>query len=193
MKKDLRVYSIAIQALEDKQYLYDFEGDKSFFAAFEQELIEEGSFKAHVILEKSSTMIRLKFHIVGSVQLVCDRSLENYWESFEIRENYIVKFGDRAEIIADAIEIIPFGTADIDISQHLLDFIILSLPMKRIHPDLRDPEEDEDDDVTAIWVYSDGVTEDEEVDDTQDTSEDVKEQAEIDPRWAALQKWKNNN
>lgn len=190
MKKELRAFNIAIQGLEEKQYLYDFEGDKHFFAAFDQDFVEEGSFVAHVTLEKSSTMVRLKFHIAGQVHLICDRSLEPYWEPFELQEDYIFKFGDRAEIIADAIEIIPFGTAEIDISQHLLDFIILSLPMKRIHPDLRDQDEEEDEDVTAIWVYSDGLPENDEAE-AEET--DLPDEAEVDPRWAALQKWKNNN
>ncbi|MFN4086673.1 MAG: YceD family protein [Spirosomataceae bacterium] len=188
MKKELRAYSLAIQGLEDKQYLYDFEGDKTFFAAFDQDFIEEGHFKAEVVLDKSSTMLRLKFLVTGEVQLVCDRSLELYWEPFEVREEYIFKFGDRSDILADSIELIPFGTPEIDISQHLLDFIILALPMKRIHPDVRTEEDEADDDVTAIWVYSDGVHEPEE-----ELTKEEEEEKEMDPRWAALQNWKSKN
>ena len=74
--KELTQYNIDIYGLKDKQYVYDFESGREFFEGLEQDLIENGHFKTHLTIDKSATMLILNFHIVGVVELLCDRSLE---------------------------------------------------------------------------------------------------------------------
>lgn len=195
MNKTLRTYHIAIQALEEKRYTYDFSGDTQFFTSFEQDIIQKGTFDAHIILDKTATMIRVQFQIKGSIELICDRSLEPFTEEVYVEEPYVFKFGETADIIGDGIEIIPFGTPEINVAQHILDFLILSVPMKRIHPDLREEDEEDDEDVTAFLVYSDASDEEEEEEEDTETEEGKEEETpqEVDPRWAALLKLKNLN
>jgi uncharacterized metal-binding protein YceD (DUF177 family) len=164
-------YDIHIQGLDNKRYEYEFEGDDKFFAEFEQDLITKGKFKANITLDKSSTMIQLYFEISGSINLICDRSLEAFDEPIEISEKYIFKFGDKFEALSDEIEVVPFGTATINLMQHLYDFISLTVPMKKLHPRFR--TEDEDDE---SYIYQTDA----------DPIEEVKEEKPIDPRWAAL-------
>lgn len=190
MNKTLRTYHIAIQALEEKRYTYDFSGDTRFFESFEQDIIQKGTFEAHIILDKSATMIRVQFQIKGQLDLICDRSLEPFTEEVYIEEPYVFKFGETADIIGDGIEIIPFGTAEINVAQHILDFLILSVPMRRIHPDLREEDEEDDEDVTAFLVYSDASDEEDEEEEAEEEEETPQE---VDPRWAALLKLKNLN
>lgn len=175
VKKEHSKYQINIQGLENKRHEFDFEGDEAFFESFEQELIEKGSFKADVKLDKSFTMIRLDFHIVGSLTLVCDRSLEEFEEPFELHEKYVYKFGDDYEEVSEDMEVIPFGTAEINLARNIFEYIGLAVPMKRLHPDLRD-EEDE-----GGFVFSDTMKEE------QKQKEEV-----VDPRWAALQSLKKD-
>lgn len=176
MKEHLK-YQINIQGLEDKTHEFDFEGDDAFFESFEQELIEKGSFKADVKLEKSLTMIRLDMHIAGSLTLVCDRSLEEFEEPIDLHEKYVYKFGDDYEVVSEDMEVIPFGAAEINLARNIFEYIGLALPMKRLHPSLRGNDDDE-----GGFVYSDTMEEE---------SKPKKEEV-IDPRWAALQSLKKD-
>jgi uncharacterized metal-binding protein YceD (DUF177 family) len=183
--KELSKYNIDIYGLEDKQYDYDMESGDAFFEELEQDLIEHGHFKTHVVLNKSATMIQLHFQTKGSVTLTCDRSLEPFEEPIDSNERIILKFGDHNEELTDEIEIINRNTNRINIARYIFDFIALSLPVKKIHPDLRNDEdafdmiEDEDE---GILVYSSG--------DNEDAENEGKEEK-IDPRWEALKKLKD--
>ena len=180
--KELSKYNIDIYGLEDKQYDYDMESGDAFFEELEQDLIEHGHFKTHVVLVKSATMLQLHFHTEGSVQLLCDRTLEPFEEPVVTDDRIILKFGDRDEELTDEIEIINRNTNRINIAKYVFEFIALSLPFKKLHPSLRTEEEaDDSDDDEVILIYS---SEDKE--DNGDSDSEEK----IDPRWEALKKLK---
>jgi uncharacterized metal-binding protein YceD (DUF177 family) len=180
--KELSKYNIDIYGLEDKQYGYDMESGDAFFEELEQDLIEHGHFKTHVVLSKSATMLQLHFYTEGSVQLLCDRTLEPFEEPIRTDDRIILKFGDRDEELTDEIEIINRNTNRINIAKYVFEFIALSLPFKKLHPSLRTEEEaDDSDDDEVILIYS---SEDKE--DNGDSDSEEK----IDPRWEALKKLK---
>ena len=181
--KELSKYNIDIYGLEDKQYDYDMESGDAFFEELDQDLIERGHFKPHVVLNKSATMIQLQFHTEGAVTLICDRSLEPFEEPINLDDRIILKFGDHDEELTEEIEMINRNTNKINVARYLFDFIALSLPTKKIHPDLRSDEDEldlEDDEEEVILVYSSAETEEEE----------SGEEEKIDPRWEALKKLK---
>jgi uncharacterized metal-binding protein YceD (DUF177 family) len=183
--KELSKYNIDIYGLEDKQYDYDMESGDAFFEEMEQDLIERGHFKTHVVLNKSATMIQLRFQTKGSVTLTCDRSLEPFEEPVDSDERIILKFGDHNEELTEEIEIINRNTNRINVARYIFDFIALSLPVKKLHPSLRTEEDDfdlEDDEEEGTLVYtSEGEKEE---------GEEREEEEKIDPRWEALKKLK---
>jgi uncharacterized metal-binding protein YceD (DUF177 family) len=176
--KELSKYNIDIYGLEDKRYDYDMESGDAFFEELEQDLIEQGAFKTHIVLTKSATMLQLNFHTEGRVRLICDRSLEPFDEPVISDERLILKFGDHNEELTDEIEIISRNTNRINVARYVFEFIALSLPVKKIHPDLRTAEE-ETDEAEGILVYS-----------SEAASEQADEEAATDPRWEALKKLK---
>ncbi len=175
--KILSKYDINIYGLEEKRYTFDFEGSNEFFEVFEQSFVTKGEFKAIIKLNKNSSLIQLDFEITGSVELVCDRSLDLFDEPIKINERFIYKFGDRQEEISDEIEMIPHGTATVNIAQHIYDFIGVSLPMKKLHPRFREEEIEEE----GLLLYTTN----------KETAEE--KQQEIDPRWAILNKLRIEN
>lgn len=180
----LRAYDINIVGLENKRYEYDFVSDNAFFVALEQELIRKGHLQTHVVLDKSETMIRLDFHIVGTVEQICDRSLDEYDESVDTQAMMLLKFGDHNEELSDEIELIERNTATINVARYIFEFIGLSLPMKRLHPRFRDEDEDDEaDESNGKLIYSSGPATDDDADDDHPA---------IDPRWAALRKLNDN-
>lgn len=176
MKKELSKYDILIHGLEDKTHEYEFEGGDAFFKEFEQDIVEGGSFKVKVILEKNATLIRLNLDIISQLRLQCDRSLDTFEETFNSHEMHIFKFGSAAAEVSEDMEIIPFGTHKINIANLLFDYILLQVPMKKLHPRFR--EEDTPEEGTMVYKDPDFAEEKEEIQD---------------PRWAALINLKNKN
>lgn len=179
--KELNKYNIDIFGLEDKQYVYDQESGDAFFEEMHQDFINHGHFRVETVLDKSTTMIQLQFKIEGAVELTCDRSLDTFNEPVKTEGRMFLKFGDRDEELTEEIEIIHRNTTRINIARYIFDLIVLSLPMKRLHPDLRNEESDEE---FETLVYSSGS-------ESNRTPEVESPSETIDPRWEALKKLKN--
>ena len=177
--KEIQKYNIDIFKLGDKQHRYEFESGDSFFADFEQDLLQKGHFRTELLLDKSATLLHLHFRVAGSVELVCDRSLEPFDHPVEINQSLILKYGEENRELTDEIEVIARDTPRINVAQYIFEYIGLSLPMKKIHPSLRDqPVEYETEE--ALLIYRSG-----------DAPENAEEgPSAIDPRWQALQKLK---
>lgn len=150
------------------------DGGAEFFNHFKVEAIENGTFQADIELTKSETMINLVFKLEGSLNLVCDRSLEEFDFPFSSEDSVILKFGDHDEELADGIRIINRNSQQINVGQDLYELISLSVPMKKLHPKFlnEDPENTD-----GFVVYS-------------TISEEPKEVKIIDQRWAILNKLK---
>ena len=180
MVNELRKYDINIIGLDEKRYEYDFESGNAFFEALDQELISQGNVRTLLTLDKSSTMIRLDFHITGYVEQTCDRSLDLYDEPIDIRHLLLLKFSDHNEELTDEIELIERNTATINVAHYIFEFIGISLPMKKLHPRFRAEEEQEDAHIEGKLIYR------------SDPDEPEDDQPIIDPRWEALRKLNNN-
>ena len=133
-KSVLNTFKIDIFRLENKQYLHEFEGNNDFFEALDQELIQKGSFKATVVLNKNETMIQMMYHITGSVELTCDRSLDLFDFPVDITQKMILKFSDHNEEITEELVLIDRNTQYINVAQDIFDFIGLQIPIKKLHP-----------------------------------------------------------
>ena len=180
--KEQSRYNIDIYGLEDKSYEFDYQLGPEFFEAIPQELIQKGDFKVHLVLEKSSTMLQLWFTIGGSAELTCDRSLELFDEAVDTEGKMILKFGDHEEDITEEISIINRNRTRINVASYIFELIALALPMKKIHPDLREQYQGDDGESDAeTLVYS---SENREADNPE------AENSKVDPRWEALNKLK---
>ncbi len=179
--KALSKFNIDIYGLEERPYEFDYALGEAFFEQMPQEIIERGDFKVHLRLEKSSTMIQLWFTIDGQAELTCDRSLEPFEEPVHTKDKLILKFGDHYEELTDEISIINRNTGRINVANYIFEFIALAMPMRKIHPDLRE-EDDEatDDDQAGAIIYSSEKNE----------VETKNEEPKTDPRWEALKKLK---
>nr|WP_255647333.1 DUF177 domain-containing protein [Fulvivirga sedimenti] len=106
--------------------------------------------------------------------LVCDRSLREFTYDMNEAHEVLFKFGDEEMEMDDDVYIITRNTQRIDFSGFIYEFIILAVPMKKVHPDLEDESEEE-----IIYTSETEHTEDNDSDET-------------DPRWEMLKKLKKN-
>ena len=142
----LSQFTIPFSGLKEGKHLFDFSADHRFFAGFEESEIEKGSVNIQVELEKRTTYLRLKFMLQGEVELICDRCLETYSQPIESTNPMLVKFSETETDDGDEVIYIHPGAHQIDVAKLIYEFIVLSIPIRHVHPDneegksLCDPE-----------------------------------------------------
>ncbi|MDH5382588.1 MAG: DUF177 domain-containing protein [Cyclobacteriaceae bacterium] len=169
-KKEQSLYKIDIQGLAFKEHIFEFEVVSAFFSLFENSPVSVGNCYCKSVLTKTETMISISFEIKGSVELICDRSLKKFNYPILTKNNVIFKYGDEWQELDDELYEIPSNLDQLDVAPFIYEFIILALPMKKLHPDFA--ENSEIDEV----IYS--------------TESEKKEENTLNPMWENLKKLK---
>ena len=129
-------YIIQFVGLSAGEHLYDFKVSDEFFGDLDYSEIKQGNINVHLNLLKQSTMMVFHFEISGTVKMDCDRCTEEF--DLPISGNYklIVKVGGHESGDEDDdIITIAANEHELDLSQYIYEYITLSLPIKRVHPD----------------------------------------------------------
>ena len=176
--KALKQFSIPFTGLKLGKHQFDFEIDKSFFDAFEYSLVKDGLLKVDVELDKQETMLILHFHILGTIQLNCDKCLAEFGQKIEINERQIVKFAED-ELESDDLEIIVLNRkeSEIDVSDMIYEFINVAIPYINNCDQAGQGQTCDPEMIATLEKLSSGAITDE-------------EEKSDDPRWAALKKLK---
>jgi len=177
--KPFEAFRIPIMSLENKVYEYQMEGKSDFFEAFEQDWIEKGAFQVKVKLDKSPTMIQVYLHIDAVLQLICDRSMEEFDYPIEVNEKLIFKFADHSEDMGDNLYLLDRKEPYLNLSQDIYDFIAVQVPMKKLHPRFVDKN---DTSLQDEFLYT-----------TETEEESEQHEQETDPRWNILKNLTDNN
>ncbi len=184
-----KTFDIEIIKFKEGRHEIDFEVGDTFFQNFEDnEIVQQGKLTTRVIVDKGANIIELTFHIKGTVQLTCDRSLELFDHPLDFSERMIYKYGAEEQEIDENVYMITRDTPSINVAQLIYEFILLALPAKKIHPDYVNELDDEDLEADGGYVYIDNELEDEPEEETPASEEDSKP---VDPRWEQLMKLKN--
>jgi uncharacterized metal-binding protein YceD (DUF177 family) len=171
----LSKYCIDIVSLKNQEYQFEYKIEPSFFQHFEESGIEKCSFDCLVVLRKTDGFIEANFIIQGIVELECDRSLDKFDHSIDLNKRMIFKFGEEDREIDDEVEMISYDRQSIDMSHFFFEFISMAIPMKKLHPRYLNEEQTDEE----LYFSS----EDEDLDNRKE---------EIDPRWEALKKLRDN-
>jgi uncharacterized protein len=116
---------------------YQFVLDDSFFSKFEESEIKEGTVQAKIQMIAAKDLLTFRFHLSGLVKIQCDRCLDNYLQAIEHETTLFVEFGEENSDISDADNRIMLSHKEHEIvlDKHLYDYVHLSLPYQRIHPE----------------------------------------------------------
>jgi uncharacterized metal-binding protein YceD (DUF177 family) len=114
---------------------FSFELDQEFFATLERPEIEKGKLTAEVILEKKPGVLTLHFHIRGEVEVICDRCLDSFMTGIDTSQHLFVKMGDHPGELEEDVIMIHRDDHEIEVGQFIYEYIVLTLPYKRIHPE----------------------------------------------------------
>lgn len=161
-------YLIPVSGMAIGQHDYHFVIDDAFFSLFEYSEVKKGRVELDLKVEREETMMTLCFSFAGEVQVPCDRCADEFFLPIEGENEFLVKTGveQPADSDDDDVVYLPADQGTFDVSELIYEYIILSIPMHRVHPEGQcNPK---------VMEFL-----------NQEPSEESEE--ELDPRWAALQ------
>ncbi|HLZ16807.1 MAG TPA: DUF177 domain-containing protein [Cyclobacteriaceae bacterium] len=167
-----RDFCVNILGLGKGVHQFEFQMEETFFKAYGQEVVGQGKLSARVVLDKKETFIEADFTIEGNASLICDRSLEAFDFPLSISRKVVFKYGEEPREVSDEIVIIAHDQPQLDIGQFIYEFIVLEIPIKKLHPRFK---QEPDDDREGKIIYTSSTGGDEDV---------------VDPRWEVLKKLK---
>ena len=161
-------FLIPVSGLALGSHSYQFEINDDFFAEREYSEVQQGKVSVRLDVDRQETLMTLRFSIAGTVCVPCDRCADEFDLPIHDEREFILKLGTETAEESDDVVVIPAEQADYDVSSLVYEYIILAVPIHRVHPDGQcNPE--------VMALLSDS-----------ETDEEPKEDDVIDPRWAAL-------
>lgn len=142
-----REFEIAWQGLKTGLHDYKFEVNDRVLTELGYEHPDFENLESVVDLkfEKETSFFLLQFDIQGKVDVVCDRCGDYFPLQLWDEHKLVVKLTDTVEKAAEMNEheegdvvFMPRSETVINIFEWIYEFIILSLPIQKIHPDLAD-------------------------------------------------------
>ncbi len=136
--KDLKQFIVPFIGLNEKSHLFNYHIDRSFFDVYNFDEYTDANIDITLILEKKSNLLNLTFKAKGTVNISCDLSGEPFDQVIEASLSLIVKFGEEYNDENEEILILPYSEFQLNVAQYIYEMIILSVPTKRVHPQVLD-------------------------------------------------------
>lgn len=165
-------YILPIAGLSIGYHDFEYEIDDKFFENFEFSEVQKGCVKVNLNVEKHERESILTFNFAGNVFIACDRCNDEYEQPIENEVVIYLKYGHEYEEEYDDVIVIPSEEGEFDISSLIYEYIILSLPIHRVHQDINDCNQE-------VIEYLESAA-----------NQVVEESDEIDPRWKCLEELK---
>lgn len=139
MKRSME-FELAWQGLKLGEHILDYQLDSAFLTekGVMPEDIKDIEANVTIKLEKHESFFELHFDIDGFIITPCDRCGDDFklglWDEFDL----IIKLSDAENVEneeedADVV-FWPRNETVMDISKWLYEFLILSIPLQRVHP-----------------------------------------------------------
>ena len=173
--KNLNEFRIPYIGLKNGLHTFLYSIGNSFFTFFENSPVTEGKLSVDVTLDKRDTLYLLTFTIIGTVIVECDRCGNDLNLAIRTSNVLYVKFEDDNALNDEDADVLYISRTEshLDVAQLIYEYIVLAIPIQKIHPDDKDGKSTCDEKVLAIL----------------NKKED--ENKGPDDRWAALNKLKN--
>lgn len=132
------MYTILFKGLPEGSHTFDWTIGQSFFAEYEMSEISDAHIDVQVILVKHHSFLELDFVFDGWAEVSCDRCLDPVKLKISSDARMYVKFGNSealSEEESDDIVMLPYHEDRFNIAQYIYEYVHLSLPVRRVHPD----------------------------------------------------------
>jgi uncharacterized metal-binding protein YceD (DUF177 family) len=127
-------YIIPFNSYSNGHYQFDYELDEAFFELFPENDVKQPRIRIKVDMIKQDRQLEFDFTVSGSVFLPCDRCLEEYEQPVNARYKLYGKFGSGRNDEEFDVIWIPQEAHQVDLSQYFYEYVILALPLRKVHP-----------------------------------------------------------
>ncbi|SFF29776.1 YceD family protein [Flavobacterium xueshanense] len=172
--KNTKEYLIPFIGLKLGKHHFEYQISNAFFEIFDYNEYQDSNIKVNVVLEKKSTLLELSFKHKGFVNVPCDLTSEDFDLPIKGKMKLIVRFDEEYNNDNEELLILPHGEFEIDIAQYIYEMIVLSVPLRRVHPGIKDGSLKTE----ALTKLNELTVKEEKVEN--------KEEENIDPRWDKL-------
>ncbi len=190
-------YKIDLKNLPNETTTYSYVLDQKFFDAIDHEEVRKGNVKAELTVRRTVDAYEFNFHLFGTIQIPCDRCLDEMSQEIDATDRLVVKLGEEYSEDSDELVTIPQDEAAINIAWYLYEFIVLDIPIKHVHEQgkcnkamvskyrqhqavsISDGDDEDDDEDNLL---DDSLNDDDSIDDSSEEN--------TDPRWDELKKLK---
>ncbi|MEZ7515593.1 YceD family protein [Flavobacterium frigidarium] len=175
--KKTKEYLIPFVGLKQGKHHFEYQLNIAFFEIFDYDEFENSNIKVNVVLEKKSSMLELVFQHQGTVNVPCDLTSEEFDLPIKGKMKLIVRFGEEFNNDNEELLILPFGEFEIDIAQYMYEMIVLSIPLRRVHPGVKDG---------SLKTEALEKLNELKVKEPKQEEKEVQKEEDIDPRWDKL-------
>lgn len=176
--------------LGEHQFEYHIEND--FFDMFNYSEFNSTNIQVNITMLKKTTMLELQFSHKGTINVPCDVTNEDFDLPIGGNLNLLVKFGEEFNNDSEDLLILPQGEFQLNVMQYIYEMIALSVPYKRIHPDIAADYEEEESGDELDFLDSDDLeminedNADNGEENNNETEENSDNNKDTDPRWDKL-------
>lgn len=125
---------ISLAALKNGEHSFLFTIDGELFRENHYDDIHEADLRVVVTFNKNSSIIMFHFNIEGTLNVTCDRCGDDFNMSTKLERQLIVKSEGREHQEEDEMITLTNAEKDVDIAPFVYQYVVLSLPMQKIHP-----------------------------------------------------------
>lgn len=135
--KVLKAFTINFASLADGEHVFEYQIGDQFLQHFEGTLVDEGNLQVVLTMTKFLNSLELGFDLQGSVLTTCDRCAEDFHLPIHGQEQIVVKLVHEIPIDAHEHPVVYLkeGSNSINVAEMIYELIILTLPIRRVHPE----------------------------------------------------------
>lgn len=170
-------YVIPFVGLKLGKHKFEYQISNAFFEIFDYNEFQNSDIKVNVILDKKSNLLEIDFKHKGTVNVPCDLTGEDFDLPIKGKLKLIVRFGETFNNDNEELLILPFGEFEIDIAQYIYEMIVLSIPLRRVHPGIKDG---------SLKTEALEKLKELAIEEQKKENKEEKEQDNTDPRWDKL-------
>ena len=131
---DLKQYIISLPTLGEGHHEYEMKADGSFFAARGNDDVKEADVTAYVDIDVRHGAYKIGITCQGWIDIPCDRCLDPMRLDVDDDYDVTVRYGEEYDEKDDLITI-PEDETEFDLAPLIADTVLLSIPLRHVHPD----------------------------------------------------------
>jgi len=140
--RSMTEYVVRFSELKEDKETFEFILGESFFKVFQSNDWESGRINVIAFVQKRYDGITIDIQLNGDVMVICDRCLDAFSYKVETNDRLFVKYGQANEELDDNVVIVTLDENQIDLSHFLFEYLVLSLPVTKAHPENEDGSSD---------------------------------------------------